>query len=68
MGSNTGYGFVIGRETWNNAVGKWENYISLDNAVKFLSNHKKNLKKDELEVLNILSDVLIGNTNRKIPG
>lgn len=41
MGSNTGYGFAIGREIWNNAVGKWENYISLDNAVKFLFTHKK---------------------------
>lgn len=67
MGSNTGYGFVIGRETWNNAVGRWENYISLDNAVKFLFNHKKNLKKDELEVLNILSDVLNGNITFELP-
>ena len=67
MGSNTGYGFVIGRETWNNAVGKWENYISLDNAVKFLSKREKVLKKDELKALKVLSDVLNGNITLELP-
>ena len=67
MGSNTGYGFVIGRETWNNAVGKWENYISLDNAVKFLSKREKVLKKDELKSLKVLSDVLNGNITLELP-
>lgn len=57
--SENGYGFKVGRIVWNsekdNPNYEWTPYISLENIVNFLSNHKTMLKEDELKVLECLS-------------
>ena len=57
--AENGYGFVVRRAVWNsekdNPGYEWTPYMSLENIVKFLSNHKTMLKEGELKVLECLS-------------
>lgn len=69
--SENGYGFKVGKNVWNNEKDnpgyEWTPYMSIENIVKFLSNHKMVLKDDELKVLECLSKVQNGEINLKQP-
>ena len=67
--SENGYGFEVGKDIWNsekdNPGYEWTPYMSLENIVKFLSNHKAMLKENELKVLECLSKAQNGEIELK---